>query len=62
MIISIYKPDVSGNAGGGRPRRAYIDLIGEVLEKVRCVVQPACVYDQVASGRIVSAYPNRKKA
>ena len=38
LTKGIYKLDVSGNAGRGRPRRTYeyIDLIGEV-----------CVYDQM---------------
>ena len=36
----IYKADVSGNAGMGRHRRTYIDLIAEALQKGReCMIR-----------------------
>ena len=35
LTKGIYVADVSGNAGWGRPRKAYPDLIGEVLQKGR---------------------------
>ena len=33
LTKSIYKADVSGNAEKGRPRRTYVDHIGEVFQK-----------------------------
>ena len=33
LTKGIYKAEVSGNAGRGRPRRIYICLMGEVLQK-----------------------------
>jgi hypothetical protein len=33
LTNEIYEADVDGNAGRGRPRRLFLDEIGEVFEK-----------------------------
>jgi hypothetical protein len=33
LTKKIYEADVGGNAGRGKPRRTFLDRIGEVLEK-----------------------------
>ena len=45
LTKGIYKADVSGKAGRRRPRRTYIDLIGEVLQtgQVRSTCNRACM-------------------
>jgi hypothetical protein len=35
LTKKIYETDVGGNAGRRRPRRTFLDQIGEVLEKAR---------------------------
>jgi hypothetical protein len=35
LTKEIYDADVGGNAGRGRPRRKFLDQIGEVLEKAQ---------------------------
>ena len=74
----IYMADVSGNAGSGRPRKTYPDLIGEVLQKGRvrstrnrraCMTR--CMNVDEAKGvckdpsrwrSMVSTYPHGKKS
>ena len=70
----IYMADVSGNAGRGRPRKTYPDLIGEVLQKGRVRStrnRRACMNVDEAKGvckdrcrwrSVVPAYPHGKKA
>jgi hypothetical protein len=47
LTKEIYKADVGGNAGRGRPKRKFLHQIGEVLEKgqVRST-QSASVYEE----------------
>ena len=33
LTKGIHKADVSGNTGRGRPKRTYVDLLGELLQK-----------------------------
>jgi hypothetical protein len=76
LTKEIYKADLGGNAGSRRPRRTFLDQIGEVLEKdqVRSTRnRRACMRNlikvQQAKGvcrdhskwkEVISAYPNGK--
>jgi hypothetical protein len=48
LTKEIYKADLGGNAVRGRPRRTFLDKIGEVLEKgqVKSTPKPASVYEK----------------
>ena len=38
LTKDIYQADMSGNAGRGRPRRTYMNLLVRFFRKIRCVV------------------------
>jgi hypothetical protein len=77
LTKEIYKADLGGIAGRGRPRRTFLDQNGEVLEKgqVSTRNRRACMRNlmkvQEAKGvckdrskwkEVISAYPNGKRA
>ena len=45
LTKGIYKADVSGNLGMGRPRKTYMDLIGSSERTGAKYPKQACVYD-----------------
>jgi hypothetical protein len=78
LTKEIYEADVGINAGRGRPRRAFLDQIGEVLETTQVKStrnRRACIRNSMtveeAKGvskdrskwkKVISAYPKGKRA
>jgi hypothetical protein len=78
LTIEIYEADVGGNAERRRPRRTFLDQIGEVLEKDRVKStrnRRACMRnlkeveeakgvckDRTKWKKVISAYPKGKRA